>query len=143
MESRSFSSLISSSLIERFTVLFLESTDKIIESTFSSRANRSVLFSLLSLDRFDFFINPKICFSLSNSIFKPFSSILIILPVIFEFNGFASIKSWTGSLFKCLTPRLILSLSALISRIFTFIFSPFLRFFIIFSHSIFDNCESR
>ena len=83
----SFSSLISSSLIERFTVLFLESIDKITESTFSSSANRSVLFSFLSLDKFDFFINPNICFSLSNSIFKPFSSIFIILTVIFECIG--------------------------------------------------------
>ena len=101
--------------------------DKIIESTFSSSANRSVLFSFLSLDKFDLFINPNICFSLSSSIFKPLSSILTILPVIFEFNGFASIKSWTGSLFRCLIPRLILSLSGFISRILTLTLSPFLN----------------
>ena len=56
----SFSSRISSSFIDRFNVLLLLSIDTIIESMFSLSANLSVLFSFLSLDKFDFFIKPKI-----------------------------------------------------------------------------------
>ena len=128
----SFSSLISNSLIERFKVLFFESIDKIIESTFSFNAKRSVLFSFLSLDKFDLLIKPNISFSLSSSIFKPFSSIFIIFPVTFEFNGLASMNSCTGSFFRCLIPKLILSFSTFISNILFYLFA-FLKFFRIIS----------
>ena len=111
--------------MDRFNVLLLESTDNIIKSTFSPKAKRSVLFSFLSLERFDFFIKPIISLSLSNSTFRPLSSISIILPVTLELSGLFSIYSCTGSFSKCFIPRLILSLSALISSIFTFSLSIF------------------